>query len=520
VTSAESADDRRIEVRCPGDGRVVATVPGHRPDDVSAMAGRLRDAQPAWEDMGPAGRAQVLRQLLDWLLDNQNRLTALIQDETGKSWGDAALEVGAGTDLINYYAGHAKEFLADREVRPWGAAGITRRLKVVHRPYQLVGVITPWNGPLGGPMLDGIPALAAGAAVLFKPSEVTPLTWREVTRAWVEDLGAPPVVANAVGGRDVGERVVDVVDMVMFTGSTATGRQIAARAGSRLIPCSLELGGKDAMVVLADADVERAASSAVWGSMMNSGQICISVERVYVEDAVYDRFVNLVVEKVKALRQGMDEAGSFATDIGAMITADQLEIVERHVADAIARGARVLTGGHRGAGQFYEPTVLVDVDHTMLCMTEETFGPTMPIMRVPDAATAVRLANDSDYGLSASVWSGDPAAAMLLARRLDAGAVNINNALISTFQLPVPMSGWKDSGVGSRAGGAAGVLKYCRPTSIVSDRVTLPAEPYWYPYRPWASRLQLRAIRLIGAHDWRRRLGLRLRRSPTSRAGR
>lgn len=508
VTTMESPAERAsIEVMCPADGHAVGVVPRLGRDEVAAVAKELRAAQPEWEAIGPKGRARHMLRFLDWILDHEDRLVKLIQAENGKSWGDAAMEITMAVDLINYYAGHAEEFLAGRKVRPWGAAGMNKRLRVHARPYPLVGMITPWNGPLGGPLLDGVAALMAGAAVLFKPSEFAPLTWAEATRGWREDLGAPPVMANVTGGPETGAAVVDEVDMIMFTGSARTGRKVAARAGERLIPCSLELGGKDAMIVLADADIDRAAAAASWGAMMNSGQACISVERAYVEAPVYDEFVSKVTAKVTSLRQGMDEHGSFQTDIGAMVTDAQLDIVERHVEDAVAKGAKVLTGGRRcGDGRFFEPTVLVDVDHSMLCMRDETFGPTLPIMKVADERTAVQLANDSVYGLSASVWTRHRARADRVARSIEAGAVSINNALISTFMLPVPMSGWKSSGVGSRSGGAAGMLKFCRQQALVSERVALNSEPHWYPYDPRKSRLMARMVRLLGAHDWQRRL--------------
>jgi acyl-CoA reductase-like NAD-dependent aldehyde dehydrogenase len=317
------------------------------------------------------------------------------------------------------------------------------------------------------------------------------------------------VLANANGGPTSGEAVVDEADMVMFTGSNVTGRKVAVRAAERLIPCSLELGGKDPMIVLADADLERAASAAVWGAMFNAGQTCISVERVYVEAPAYEKFVECVTGKVRELRVGMDPAGSYTSEVGALTTAAQLATVERHVQDALAKGARALVGGRRGAGTFYEPTVLVDVDHSMACMREETFGPTLPIMRVDNEDEAVTLANDSPYGLSASVWSADPKRATSVARRLEAGAVNINNVLGNTFHFNLPMGGWKGSGIGSRAGGATGMLKYCRSQAQVSERVRMRREPYWYPIRPFKARLIVRGARIFGATDWRRRLRVR-----------
>ena len=266
---------------------------------------------------------------------------------------------------------------------------------------------------------------------------------------------------------------------------------------------------KDAMIVLSDASLQRTVSGAIWGGLFNSGQSCVAVERIYVERPVYDQFTSRLVDEVGKLRQGHDAPGSFSADIGALANENQMAIVERHVADAVAKGARVLTGGKRAEhGLFYPPTVLVDVDHTMACMREETFGPLLPIMKVADEDEAVALANDSNYGLGASVWTTSRERAERVGRRLEAGGVNINNAMIHVFQFPLPMGGWKESGMGHRMGGAEGVRKYCRKQAVVSERVNLKSETHWYPYSKRASEITAKVLRLVELHDWRRRLGI------------
>jgi acyl-CoA reductase-like NAD-dependent aldehyde dehydrogenase len=299
----------------------------------------------------------------------------------------------------------------------------------------------------------------------------------------LEECGCPPDVFQvATGEGETGGALVDEVDFIMFTGSTRTGKKVAVRAAERLIPAGLELGGKDPMIVLADADVERAANAATYSSMMNAGQVCISVERVYVEEPIYDEFVAKVTEKVRALRQG-ESTGPGAVDVGAVIFPPQLDIVEDHVKDAVDKGARVLVGGHaqRQHGRFHEPTVHVDVDHSMKAMTEETFGPTLPIMKVRDADEAVRLANDSPYGLAASVWTKDAAKGEAIARRVEAGAVCVNDAMMNYFALEVPMGGWKSSGLGTRHG-RQGITKYCAQQTILVTKLAMKKDINMYPY--------------------------------------
>ncbi len=300
------------------------------------------------------------------------------------------------------------------------------------------------------------------------------------------------------GTGETAQALIDEVDFVMFTGSTATGKKVMARAAETLTPVALELGGKDPMIVCADADLQRASNAAVHYSMQNAGQTCISTERVYVEAPVHDEFVQLVTDKVKALRQGVP-AGAGSTDLGAMIHPPQSDIVERHVNDAVERGARVLTGGGRRdeGGHFFEPTVIVDVDHSMECMRDETFGPTVPIMRVADADEAVRLANDSQFGLQASVWTKDLEKGERLARRIEAGAVTVNDAQINYVALELPMGGWKESGLGTRHG-ADGIRKYTKKqTLLVTKFAPMKRDIHMMPYSAGRTKLIGRLLKLV-----------------------
>jgi acyl-CoA reductase-like NAD-dependent aldehyde dehydrogenase len=510
-----------LEVRSPADGSVIACVADQSAEHVRATVRRLRGNQPAWEALGPTGRGAWLGRLRDWLFDNDERVAELLQRETGKPWQEATLEVPFAIDLLEYYRKRAGKFLAESHPRPHNLLTASKRLTVAYRPYPVVGVICPWNNPVLLALADAVPALLAGAAVAIKPSELTPLATREIVRGWREDVGAPDVLECLTGAGDTGSALVDEADFIQFTGSTATGRGIAQRAAERLIPYSLELGGKDAMIVLADADLQRAANAAVWGAMFNSGQACTSVERVFVEEPVYDEFVRLAAERVRSLRR-RPGGKRFDADIGALSGQQQLAIVERHVSEALANGARALVGGKRAdaPGAYFEPTVLVDVDQSMRCMREETFGPTLPVMKVQDADEAVRLANDSSYGLSASVWTRDHARGERIARRLEVGAVNVNDMFVNVSAIRMPQGGWKQSGVGARLGGAHGVRKYCRPQAITATRLTPRSELLWYPYRARKNKAFLRVTRLLFARDWGRRLGPRRRRAAQAAEGR
>lgn len=497
-----------IEVRNPATGELVGTVPAESADAVAAKVRELRLYQPEWEAIGPEGRKEWLLKLQDWIIDHTDHLADVLQSETGKARVDALIDPSFSVDLTGYYARRAGKFLSDGHPSPHSPLARVKKLTTAYRPYPVVGVITPWNFPLAMPVIDVIPALAAGAAVVLKPSEVTPLSALELARGWAE-IGAPPVLAVVTGAGETGAAVVDNVDYVQFTGSTKTGKRIAAACVERLIPYSLELGGKDPAIVLADADIDRAAYGVAFGGLFNAGQVCISVERVYVEAPVYDTFVEKLAAHVRELRQGADGREP-KYDVGALANDAQKSIVSSHVEDAIAKGARAVTGGKAtGVGTFYQPTVLADVDHSMSCMTEETFGPTIPVMKVADEAEAVRLANDSIYGLSASVWTGDKARGERVARQLNAGAVNINDVFANMFSFALPMGGWQQSGVGARWGGADGVRKYCRKQAItVPILPTQDKELMWFPYNTTKLGFALAAMRAAGARGMRR-LGIK-----------
>jgi acyl-CoA reductase-like NAD-dependent aldehyde dehydrogenase len=500
----------RLEVLNPATGAAIAGVEIDSPQRVAETVARVRGNQPAWEALGIEGRYRWLGKLRDWLLDNSERVLDTMQAETGKVRADASNEPAYLADLINFYGARASKFIGEEAIRPHTPLLAAKKLRVQYRPYPVVGIISPWNFPLVLGLGDALPALQAGAAVVVKPSEFTPLGLAEVVEAWKQEIGGPDVFDCVQGIGETGGALVDSVDFVQFTGSDRTGRKVMARAAETLTPVSLELGGKDAMIVLDDADLDRAANAAAWGGMMNSGQICMAVERVYVEEPAYDAFVAKLVSEVGRLRQGADDARN-PKDVGAMTSPNQSAIVEDHVDDALASGARALTGGNRvdGPGDYFEPTVLVDVDHSMKVMREETFGPVLGVMKVRDAEEALRLANDSRYGLSGSVF-GERGRAERLARRVECGAVNVNDVLVNYLATDVPMGGWKQSGIGYRHG-APGIRKFCRTESLVITRFGGKREPSWYPYTRSRRGLVSRIARAFYARDWRRRLGQRPR---------
>ena len=492
-----------IPVENPATGEIIATVPELDAAHVRGLVAAAREAQPAWEAIGFGGRAEVLLAARSWLVANTERVVETIVSETGRPADETQFaELVYGLSALEFWAKRAPAYLADEEIETASPLVRGRTLKVRYAPLGVVGVIGPWNYPFNNSFGDCIPALAAGNAVVLKPSEVTPLTSLLMAEMLAE-CGIPEgAFAVATGRGETGAALVDEVDFVMFTGSVATGKKVMAQAAQTLTPVSLELGGKDPMIVLADADLERAANAAVSYGMNNSGQVCISVERIYVEDAVHDEFLERVTEKVGALRQGAPGAlGS--VDVGAIIFPPQIELIDAHVRDAVEKGARVVIGGGpaEGPGRFYEPTVLADVDHSMRCMTEETFGPTLPVMRVADAEEAIRLANDAPFGLQASVWTRDVDRGERVARRLESGVACVNDAQLNYIAIELPMGGWKASGLGSRHG-PDGIRKYTKRQSLLITPATAPSrEAHMFPYSAKVSETLAGGMALLATSD-------------------
>jgi betaine-aldehyde dehydrogenase len=501
--------EETFEVRCPSDGGLLETVAIDRPTAVAQAFERARAAQPAWEAIGFDGRRRWLEALRDWILANQNRLDSVMQAETGKVRADAALEAFYCIEAINFWVDRGPEYLADETITPFNPLLRVKRSKIVYSPFGVVGNISPWNFPLILSIGDSIPALVAGNAIVLKPSQVTPLTLNEIARAWREEIGAPDVFQVVNGGAETAGAVIDEADYLQFTGSERTGKIVMKRAAETLTPVSLELGGKDPLIVTRDADLERAVNATAWGGLLNTGQICVSIERVYVEEPVYDDFVDRLRAKVDALRQG-DDGATYTAEIGAMIEPAQVEIVSEQVEDARAAGARILTGGRRGEGpgDWYEPTVIADADHSMKVMREETFGPVIPVMKVDDVEQAIELANDSEYGLGSSVFVGDAAEGERIGRRIEAGHCNVNDVIINYNILDLPMGGWKSSGIGNRHG-APGIRRFCRTKALTIPRLPqAKSDPIWFPYSARRRGAVRRLHRFLNARGLRNRLGL------------
>lgn len=489
---ALAADE--IVVRSPATGAELGRVPLLEADGVRAALARARVAQPAWGALHVRERAARLHEFRRLLAEHAHEIADVVSAETGKTPFEALMvDVLTTADLARWFARRAEPVTAPR--RASSGWLLTKKTWVEREAYGVVAVIGPWNLPVLNVMRAVLAGLVTGNAVLLKPSEMSPLSALAIQRL-VHRAGVPADVFQVLTGDGrTGRALVEAgVDKISFTGSVETGRRIAQAAAERLIPVTLELGGKDPVIVTRGADVRRAAHATVNGAFWNAGQLCVSIERAYVVDAVYDEFVSEVVRATQALRAGLPDEPD--TDIGAMTAEKQVAHVEQQVHDAVARGARVLTGGARGPSrQSWLPTVLVDVTHDMDVMRSETFGPVLPIMRVRDADEALRLANDSAFALGASVW-GREADARRIAASLRAGMVCINDALMNGVVASLPFGGAGESGYG-RVYGDDGLRELSRPRAWLSDRAGLEWEPGFFPLRRFGRTRALGLIRML-----------------------
>ncbi|MFI5062711.1 MAG: succinic semialdehyde dehydrogenase [Streptosporangiales bacterium] len=463
-------------VEMPATGDVLGYVPRGTAEDVGAAADAARRAQRGWGPRSATEAPGVLLRFATLLLDRQDEVLDLIQLENGKARRHAFEEIIDVAQVSRYYARTALRYLQPH--RRAGAFPALTQTWEQHHPKGVVAVISPWNYPLTLGISDALPALAAGNAVIAKPDSQTPYTalW---AAELLEEAGLPPGVLQVVtgSGPELGTPVIEHSDFLMFTGSTRTGRIVAAQAAGRLIDYSMELGGKNAILILADADLGRAVPGAVRAAFSNTGQLCISMERMYVDTAIWDEFVPRFVQATRSLRLG--HSLGYRRDIGSLISAKQLDTVVSQVGDATGKGATVLAGGKARPDigpYFYEPTIVTGTSPGMTLHAEETFGPVISLYRVSGADEAIRQANDSRYGLNFSVWTRDTGQGRDIAGRLEAGTVNVNEAYAATWgSVDAPMGGWKDSGVGSRHG-EHGILKYTNAQTVSVQRL-LPIAP-------------------------------------------
>jgi acyl-CoA reductase-like NAD-dependent aldehyde dehydrogenase len=475
---------RKISSVNPATGEVLREFECASEDQVREAVGQARAAQAIWVETGIQERIKVLRNFQRELHEKKSAIAEAITREAGKPVAEAlTTEVMVVLDATRFLIDNAYRLLRDKPVPHGNLAVKLKKGRLLREPYGVVGIISPWNYPFSIPATEALAALVAGNAVVLKPSELTSVVALELQSLLYDAGVSKDIFQVVVGDAATGAALIhSPIDKLIFTGSVSTGKRIAAAAAERLLPLVLELGGKDPMIVLDDADVDVASSAAVWGAFLNAGQACLSVERCYVHRSLYEPFLKACVEKTKKLRigSGLDPN----TDAGPMIHERQLRIVEAHVSDAVAHGARVLAGGSRFpelGPNFYKPTVLADVTHDMRIMREETFGPVLPVMAFDSDEEAVQLANDSEYGLAASVWTRDNARGERLARRIHAGTVMVND-VISCFGISeAPHGGVKLSGIG-RAHGRFGVEEMVRLKYVDVDRMPRMKKIWWYGY--------------------------------------
>jgi acyl-CoA reductase-like NAD-dependent aldehyde dehydrogenase len=464
-------------------------------DRVAALLAAARAAQESWARASVAARAGAVRRARERLIDRAAEAADLLESEVGKPRCEAlTAEVAANVDLFDFWLGAARRLLAPERVRLSPLNYPKKRAAIERAPAGVVGLIAPWNFPIALPLRTIVPALLAGNAVIFKPSEIAPRAGAFVVSLFDGALPAG-LLALLEGGAEAGEALAGAaVDRLVFTGSVATGRKVAAAAAARLTPCSLELGGKDAAIVLADCDIARTAAGLVWGAFYNAGQNCASIERAFIERPVFDAIAAAVTARARALAAGP------GGDLPPLASERQLAKVKAHVDDAVARGARLLAGGKPLAGtRFFEPTVLTDIPAGATILEEETFGPVLTLTAVGDAEEAVRRANACRYGLTGSVWTRDLARGEALARRLETGVATVNNHSFTGAVPALPWTGVKETG-GGVTGSRHALSFFTRPRTILVDRGDANGpgrgEVWWYPYTETLAALALGTLDL------------------------
>ncbi len=495
--ATEAVTRESIESFSPFTGELLGEVPVLDAAEVQAIVDRARTAQRSWAALSFEARGARLRVFRDAMVDRADEIADLLAREAGKPRHEALLhEVMVVADLITYFSKAAPKILAPR-ARPLHLFK-HRKSIVRYMPRGVVGVIGPWNFPFQLPLRDAIAAVVAGNAVVIKPSEVTPLIMMKAKEIW-DQCGMPPDLFGVVTGYGpTGAALIDSgIDYLAFTGSVGTGKRVASACGERLIPCVMELGGKAPLIACSDCDVERTARAIVNGGFCNSGQVCISVERVYAHRSIHDALLDRVVELTGELRQG-DPATEFC-DIGGITFEKQIEVAEKHIADTVEKGGEVRCGGARvkGPKMAFEPTVLAGCDHDHTVMTGEIFGPIVPFMRVESEDEALRLANESHLGLNAYVFTESPSRGRRLAEAVQAGSVLVNEVLINGGITEAPFGGMKDSGFG-RVMGEEGLRAMCHTQHICLDRVKLPRKnPIGFPYTEKSYGFFKRALRAM-----------------------
>lgn len=475
----------------PSTGAEIGRVPLMDAADVGAAVTRARSAQHHWAALSFRERGRFILRAREVALDQLEEIATLISRETGKPATEAiSMEIVPTLDLMHYFAEHTKGLLDQRpiDIGQYGLMG--RSSYVVYKPLGVVGIISPWNFPWATPLDEIVMTLMAGNAVVVKPSEFTPLTALKIAAVFKQAQLPDGLLEIVTGDGSTGAALVEAgVDKIIFTGSVNNGKRVAQAAAKHLTPVVLELGSKDPMIVLEDAKLENAARAAVWGAFCNSGQVCASIERCYVHESVAQEFIDLVVKETSQLKQ--DKASVESIDIGAMTNERQLQIVEEHVSDAVGRGAHVRTGGHRidnVPGWFHQPTVVTNVDHSMKLMRDETFGPVLPIMTFKTEEEALKLANDSVYGLTASIFTSDIARGRRLAEQVEAGTVMVNEVVYTHAVAQTPWGGVKQSGYG-RTHGRLGLFELVTPQHIHVNAVPAVPDLWWFPYTKQAGQM-------------------------------